>query len=255
MPMLNFRLLAPAHLVDITRIDDLRAAPISATEVRIGAGVRQRSIERSPDIELAVPLLHQAVTNIAHVQIRNRGTICGSLAHADPAAELPTAMVALGAAMIVASATGTRHVPAAEFFRYHLTTDLAPDEMLTEVRVPLPEPGTVGAFLEVTHRKGDFALVGAAVWSRFDKDGAVADCRVVCSGVAPTPVRVTRAEAAIVAGGVSDEALLDAQYATSDSVDPTDDSHATAAYRRDVVGVVVRRCLDAIRSQRGVLSA
>jgi carbon-monoxide dehydrogenase medium subunit len=254
MPMLNFRLVAPAHLIDITRINDLCAAPLNSTELCIGAGVRQRALERSPEIKLAIPLLHQAISNIAHAQIRNRGTICGSLAHADPAAELPTTMVALGATMVVASSSGTRVVPAADFFRYHFTTDLGPAELLKEVRVPIPETGTVGAFLEIAHRQGDFALVGAAVWTLFDSNGAVADCRVVCSGVAPIPVRAARAEEAIVAGGISDEALRDAQYATSSSVNPTDDIHATAAYRQDVVGVLVRRCLESIRSQRGALN-
>lgn len=253
IPVLSYRLTSLRHLVDIARIEELGGFELDDKALRIRARATQRDIEKSLDVGLAFPLLHEAIANIAHVQIRNRGTVCGSLAHADAAAELPATMMALSATMVAQSAKGRREIPAAEFFKFHLTSALEPTEILVEVRIPRLGPDTYGAFLEITHRKGDFALVGVATVVRLDPDGRVEDCRIVCSGVGSTPFRAVAAEDAIRGNQLGDDVLLDAQSATGEGMAATDDIHATASYRRHVAGVIVRRCLSKIRSQQGVV--
>lgn len=252
VPMLSYRLIPVTRLVDIAGIDELSGFRLDDDALRIRARATQRQIERSMDVGIAFPILHEAIANIAHVQIRNRGTVCGSLAHADPAAELPTAMVALSATMIVRSARGEREIPAEEFFTFHLTSALEPTEILVETRVPRFQGRTFGSFLEVTHRRGDFALVGAAVVARFDADDRVEDCRIVCSGVGPTPFQANPAEVLLRGNRLSDEMLIDAQQAVRECVQASDDVHASASYRRNVAGAIVRRCLNHIRTQQGV---
>lgn len=254
LPMMAYRLLAPGHIVDVGGIDALRGYQLDGDYLVVGAGVRQRELERSADVGLAFPPLHQAIAQIAHVQIRNRGTVCGSLAHADPAAELPSTMVALDATMVTASARGRREIPAAEFFEFYLTSALQPDELLTHVRIPRLTGSTVGAFCEISHRVGDFALVGVMAVVDFAGD-RVARSRIVCSGVGPTPFRASEAEAAIADTTLADDVLLDAQGATPEAMVATDDVHATGVYRRHVAGVLVRRCLAQVRSERGAIRA
>ncbi len=255
LPMLGYRLMAPAHLVDIGRISELRGWELDDMGLRIRAMARQRDIELDPDIGLRFPILHSALANVAHAQIRNRGTVCGSLAHADPAAELPATMVALDATMVLERAGGGRRaVPAAEFFQFHFTTAVETGELLAEVHLPDPGPGRLGAFLEVSHRKGDFALVGVATVVGTEGD-RVKSARIVCSGVAPTPFVASAAEEALTGRPLDDATMLAAQYATGEGMSPTDDFHAEGDYRRRIAGVLVRRSLDVIRSQQGVLSA
>ncbi len=254
LPMLGYRLAAPGYLLDIGRISELQGWDLDDRGLTIRAMARQRQIELDPDIGLRFPILHAALANVAHAQIRNRGTVCGSLAHADAAAELPATMVALGATMVIESSAGTREVPAAEFFEFHFTTALQPGELLTGVRIPDLGPGSLGAFVEISHRKGDFALVGVAVIVDSDGD-RVRDARIVCSGVAPRPFVATGAQDAVRGRVLDDDVLLDAQYATGEGMSPPDDFHADSAYRKQVAGVLVRRALDSISSQQGVLSA
>lgn len=254
LPMLGYRLAAPGYLLDIGRIPGLRGWDLDDRGLTIRAMARQRQIELDPDIGLRFPILHAALANVAHAQIRNRGTVCGSLAHADAAAELPATMVALDATMVLESSAGTREVPAAEFFEFHFTTALQPAELLTGVRIPDPGPGCLGAFVEISHRKGDFALVGVAVMVRSDGD-RVRDARIVCSGVASAPFVATGAQDAVRGRVLGDDVLLDAQYTTGQGMSPPDDFHADSAYRKQVAGVLVRRALDSIRSQQGVPSA
>lgn len=254
VPMLNYRLLSPANLLDINRVSELKRYSLTDEGLKIGAGVRQREIELSPEIELAFPVLHQALTNVAHVQIRNRGTICGSLAHADSAAELPSVMVALDAQMVIRSGAGDRTVKAEEFFRFHLTSDLEPAEILTEVHVPKLPANTVGAFEEVTRRKGDFALVGAALVGQWDANGQIQNCRIVCSGVAPVPLRLRFAEDIVNGTDLSDQVLVNVQQSVMDSLDPTEDIHTSSHYRKIVTGVVVRRGLSRLVDQRGAVN-
>jgi carbon-monoxide dehydrogenase medium subunit len=254
LPMLAYRLLAPAHLVDIGRVAELAGYAMDDRELRIGAGARQRQLERSAEVGFAFPVLHEAITNVAHAAIRNRGTVCGSLAHADPAAELPATMIALEATMVAQGPRGCREIPAADFFAFYLTTVLEPDEILTEVRVPRRDTSTLGAFGEVSRRQGDFALVGVAAVATFDDD-RVTDCRIACSGVGSSPFLAAAAADAVRATTLGDDVLLAAQQAAPEGMEPPDDIHATASYRRHVAGVLVRRCLARIRTQRGALSA
>jgi len=250
MPMLAFRLIAPRHLVDIGRVTELAGYRLDDRELSVRARVSQRDLERAPDVGFAFPVLHEAIANVAHVQIRNRGTVCGSLAHADPAAEMPATMVALDATMVARSAAGRRMIPAAEFFQFHLTSALEPDEILTEVRIP--RQPAVGAFLEISRRKGDFALVGAAVVAQFEDD-RVSSCRIVCSGVGPVPFRAYAAERVVLGTTLQDEAVMDARRWAGDGMDVADDFHASADYRRQVAGVLVWRCLLKIRKERGAV--
>ena len=250
VPMLAYRLAAPRLVVDITRVPDLAGFELDGGLV-VRAGATQRALERSLDVGLAFPVLHEAIAHIAHPQIRNRGTLCGSVAHADPAAELPATMVALDATMVVVGPAGTRRIPAEDFFRFHLTTALEPDELLAAVSIPRLGPATSASFLEVAHRRGDFALVGAVVVVSFAEGAGVADCRIVCAGVGPVPFRAARAEEVLRGRALDDEALLEAQWATPAGMEALDDPHATAAYRRHVAGVLVRRALDRIRAEQG----
>jgi carbon-monoxide dehydrogenase medium subunit len=198
VPLLNFRLARPEHVIDIARVpglDEIRLGPAAGGLV-LGAMVRQARAERSAAVAAACPLLAAALPNIAHPPIRTRGTVCGSMAHADPAAELPTVAVALDAVFVAVSEAGRREVPAAEFFQGYLTTALRPDELLAEVRFPVVSGRTGAAFCEVARRQGDFALAGVAAQVTVD-GGVVTDARIAVSGVAGTPFRSAVAEAVL----------------------------------------------------------
>jgi carbon-monoxide dehydrogenase medium subunit len=251
MPMLNFRLAQIEHLVDINRLGGgLDEAHVEADEITIPALVRQRTVERSAAMARALPLLTTALRDVAHPQIRNRGTICGSLAHADPAAELPSVMTALDARFTLASAEGVRTLDAAEFFQFHLTTALEPEELLLEVTIdPLPE-GTYTAFREFATRHGDFALAGVAVTCALDESGVVTGCRVVAAGVAPTPRRLTAAEGVATGNALDDATLAEIEAAAREEIDPTSDIHASAVYRRRLTGTLVKRALADVRKQQ-----
>ena len=250
MPMLNFRLISPAHLIDINRVSELGGYSLSDSGLNIGALARQRELELSPEVELAYPVLHEGLTNVAHVQIRNRGTICGSLAHADSAAELPAIMVALDAVMNVRSKKARRTIPAEEFFTFHMTSALNSDELLVSVELPRMGANTVGVLDEITRRKGDFALVGAAVLGTWGSDGKISDCRIVCSGVAPTPLRLREAERYVSGTDLSQEVLVGVQQLVTESLEPTEDIHTSAQYRKKVTGVIIRRGLARLADQR-----
>ena len=250
LPMLNFRLAAIEHLIDINRIDaDLTEPRWAADTLAIPALVRQRHIERSDRIARELPVLAEALRQVAHPQIRNRGTVCGSLAHADPAAELPCVMSALDATFTVASTRGVRTIEAEEFFQFHLTTALEPDELLLRVRINLPGPGTYSAFQEFAVRRGDFALAATAVVCRLDDTGVVTGCRIVAAGVAPTPHRLTTVADALLGHRLDDDVLRAAQEDTRAAVDPTGDIHGSAAYRRRLAGALVRRALAQVRAR------
>lgn len=256
MPMLNFRLAQVEHLVDINRLGgDLTEMSWAADTVAIPALARQRHVERSERVACALPVLAEALGQVAHPQIRNRGTVCGSLAHADPAAELPSVMSVLDATFTVASARGTRQVPVDEFFQFHLTTAIEPDEMLLRVRVNLPPAGTFSVFREFATRRGDFALAGVAAAVALDADGVVTSCRIAAAGVAPTPHRVRPVEDVVTGQRLDDDVLREAGNLASADVDPTGDIHASAAYRQRLTGVLVRRALAEVRAQQEVAHA
>lgn len=243
VPMLALRLTRFEHIVDLNRVDELAGVSRTNGTLRVGAMTRQRAVERDPGVAAVVPLLAAAVPFIGHSQIRNRGTIGGSIAHADPASELPAVALALGAELEIASAAATRRVPATEFFEGTWTTCLADDELLVAVHFPVWEGRCGFAFEEVARRSGDFALAGVATAVEVDDDGIVQRAALGLLGMGGTPLRPLAAEAAIV-GRAPNASDLDeiATLAVSD-LDPPDDVHGSSAYRRRIGAHLVRRTL------------
>lgn len=239
VPMLNFRLSAPTLLVDITGIAELGSVAVDESGVTIGASVTQSRVEQSSEIAAVVPGLRAALGHVGHLQIRNSGTVCGSLAHADPAAELPALAVALGAVLTVAGPSGAREVPAGNFFVGPFWTDLAPDEIVTSVRFPATPPGEIAVVDEISRRAGDFAVVGVAGSFRVAA-GSIESASLAAFGVAGRPARMAAVESAIVGyGGGPDHGL--AAAAAEDGADALDDLHADAPYRREALGALVAR--------------
>ncbi|MGH7579739.1 MAG: FAD binding domain-containing protein [Gemmatimonadales bacterium] len=245
VPAMNFRLARPAALVDLNRLAPLDFIT-EATDggLRIGAMTRQRAVERSPVVATRAPLLAEAMPWVAHPQIRNRGTIGGSLAHGDPAAELPAVMVALDARVVLRSRTADRTVPAQAFFTGLLSTDVAPGELLTEVRLPSRPARSGMAFMELARRHGDFALVGVAVQVVLDEGGACASARIALLSVGDGPVLAAQSMAALV-GSIPTASRIEeaARVAAETDIDPPADIHASAGYRRHLARVLVRRTL------------
>lgn len=242
MPLLSLRLSQPRHIVDLNTVDGIMQIRRDGEVLEIGAMCRQRAAERSAEVAAAAPLVTDALGHVGHPAIRNRGTVGGSIAHADPAAELPAVALCLDAEMIAHGPAGQRRIAAADFFESLLSTTLADDEILTAVRFPTDSPGCGSAFTEVARRHGDFAMAGVAVHLRL-AGGAIAQARIAVSGVGLTPVRATEAEATLRDAEPSDEAFAAAAAATSAALDPTSDVHASGAYRKHVAGVLVRRAL------------
>ncbi|MEO6195322.1 MAG: xanthine dehydrogenase family protein subunit M [Thermoanaerobaculia bacterium] len=245
IPVMNFRLAEPALLIDINKLAELDFIRRDEEgHLRIGALVRQRRLERDPLVAAMAPLLHEAVPFIAHPQIRNRGTFGGSLAHADPAAELPALAVALGARFRLQRAGGDRWVAAEEFFAGLFATALEPDEMLVEAAIPPPPARTGWAFLEVARRHGDYAQVGVAARVTLDDSGRCREARLVYLSVGDAPV-VAREAARLLAGQqLSPEAIAAAaEKAAGDEMDPLGDIHATPEFKRHLARVLTRRVL------------
>lgn len=243
LPLLNFRMAAPQHLVDINRLPDLSAPKRQSDGWTIPALARQRAVERSTELAADLPLLAQALDQVAHPQIRNRGTVCGSLAHGDAAAELPATMLALGATMLLATREGQREVSVEDFFQFHLTTAIEPDELLLEVRIDNLPSRTYTSFQEFAARRGDFGIAGVAAVVSFTESGAVSSCRLAASGVAPTPVRLTETEQLLVGNTLEPDLIDEAGRTTQGEVSPTGDVHADAAYRRQLAGALTKRAL------------
>ena len=245
MPMMNLRLVRPAVVVDINRVEGLSGISASDGAITVGARTRQRDLERSDAIRDAFPMMTAAISHIGHFQIRNRGTIGGSLAHADPAAELPAVCVALDAEFVLADSSGTQTMAAADFAVGPLITSLAPEQLLTEVRLPtLQGDGWRWGFREVSRREGDFALVGAVAMLRNDAGGVCQEARITMFAVGDGPMRVQAAEQALVGRAVDDAARREAAALVSEAVTPGSDIHASAEYRKDVSAVMARRALE-----------
>lgn len=230
--LLNLRVARPALVLDVNRITGLDAIDVSGGRVRLGALTRLAALERTASLPR---VLHEAISHVGHPQIRNRTTVGGNLAHADPASELPAVVLALDGEIVLASLGGERIVPAAEFFVGPFMTARRSDELVTEVRLSAPEAAH-GTFVEFARRAGDFALVGACVVR------TNADVRIALCGASPAPMRAPRAETALAAGASAAEVGA----AASEEVDPWDDALATAAYRRDLAGTLVRRAVEAL---------
>ena len=246
VPLLNFRLARPAVLVDLNRIEALGGIAATDGALRIGAMARQATVEADPEVARGWPVLHEAIGHIAHPQIRNRGTIGGSLAHNDPAAELPAVMLALDAEMIAQGPAGARTIQAGDFFAGTMETALALDELLTEIRVPALPEGTGWGFQEAARRQGDFALVAVAVLLRPAGAGRI-DARVVVTGTGDGPARMPQAEAILAERGRDADACAAAADAAAEASEPADDPHAPAWYRQKLVGALTRRaCREAL---------
>lgn len=243
VPLMNLRLAAPGVLIDANRVDGLSAIDALDGGLSIGALTRQGALERSELARERVPLLAEALHYVGHPTIRHRGTIGGSLAHADPAAELPAAMLALDATLVARGPGGDRQIGAEEFFTGFLTTALAADELLTEVRVPGVPAGTGAAFVELSRRYGDFAICGAAVLVTLDAEGRCTRARVALCGVGPGPVRARAVEAAVEGERTDAKVLQEAAQRVVDSIDPPADIHGSVAYRRKMAVVMTRRAL------------
>lgn len=246
IPLLSMRLAQPTTLVDLGGLPELDYIRDDGTHVEIGAMTRSRVVETSPVIADAVPLLPAALRHSGHVTIRNRGTLGGSAAHADPAAETPSVLRALDAELIVAGPHGRRTVPAAEFFRGFLLSAMEPDEILTAIRIPKQPPGTVVAVEEFTRRHGDFALVAVLGAARLDDAGRITEVRLSLAGAAPTPVRAAAAEDLLRGQDPSPDLVRAAADAAAAATDPGGDIHAPAEYRRTLARVLTRRCLDRV---------
>jgi len=250
IPLLALRLAHPAVLIDINGIDELSG--VSATDgwVAIGAMTREYVAEESGTVADAVPLLAAALPLVGHEAIRSRGTIGGSLAHADPAAELPAVALALDAEFVVRSQSGMRVIPAADWFEGYLTTARGPDELLEQVRFPAAGPGTGISFQEVARRHGDFAIVGLAA-SLTLSDGAISDARLAFAGLSDVPVRAGDAEDLLVGERPSAELFDEAARRATENIDPPADLHGSSDYRKKVAAALVRRGLRAATDNAG----
>jgi carbon-monoxide dehydrogenase medium subunit len=250
MPLMNMRLARPRMLVDINRLAELAHISLGADgALAVGALTRQRAVERATVAQTHNPLLAAVMPYLGHVQIRNRGTIGGSVVHADPAAELPALCLALETEFVLRSAARQRTVKAADFFLTYLTTAIEPDEMLVDIRFPAWNPQWRWGFQEVCRRQGDFALVGAVAMLQMDADAICQAARLAMFGVGGAPVRPQRVEE-LLSGQRLDVRVLDqVAHAVAAELEPDADMHASAEYRQEVGGVVARRALEAALGQ------
>ena len=251
IPLMNLGLARPGALVDVNELPELDGVREDGGRLRIGALVRHRTLETSAQIRARCPLLAAAASLIGNIRVRHRGTLGGSLAHADPAAELPLVAVALGATLEIRHAGGGREVAAEEFFRGYLLTDLEPGEMVTGVRVPVCAPATGYGLAQLVRRAGDFAIVAACAVLAVDEAGRCRHVSVALGGVGPRPVRMRRAEALLVDGVVDDPLIREAADAAGEEVSPESDIHASAGYRRAMARVMARRALWTARARAG----
>jgi CO/xanthine dehydrogenase FAD-binding subunit len=244
VPTLNFRLAQPAVLIDINSLNELSGVRReNGHALRIGALTRYHMLERDPLVREWLPLVIEALPHIAHPQIRNRGTLGGNLAHADPASELPAIVVALQARLHVQSATGERCIAARDFFRSALTTALKPDEMLTEIELPSLPARTGCCFMEVARRRGDFALMGVALALTLDEQGRGANVRMALCGAADTPLDVSAAAAGTNGETIDQQSITAIASRVQQMIDPPGSIHASKEFQRHLAGVLVDRAL------------
>lgn len=241
VPLMNFRLLRPAHVIDLNNVGGLDYLRLDNGALRIGATTRQRDLEKSAIVAQHWPLLREATAFIGHVQIRNRGTVGGSLAHAFPSAELPVAMVTLGASLVLAKPSGQRTVAAEDFFVSFMTTMLEPEELLTEIQIPALAIHCGWSYQEVSRRHGDFALAGAAALVAVKPNGEIGHCRLTLTGA--TPMRAHVVEESLLGAKPSEALFLEAARRATDNLEPDSDIHASAEYRRSACAVLARRAL------------
>jgi carbon-monoxide dehydrogenase medium subunit len=248
MPVLAMRLVRPSYVVDVNRIEALDYIHVHDGAVHIGALTRQSALAESEAVRRHCPLVIASLPFVGHEATRCRGTLGGTIVHADPAAELPAAMVALDATFVLRGPRGERTVPADDFFFGYFTTELQPDELLTEVRIPAQPEGARTAVREIARRHGDFALAGILAALTLDGGATVTSARLAAIGVADRPLRLREAEALLTGASVDDDVLSAAAERATVAVSPESDMHASADYRRRMTGVLLRRavgaCLD-----------
>jgi aerobic carbon-monoxide dehydrogenase medium subunit len=241
VPMMNLRIAAPGVLVDVMRTPELRGVRREADRTEVGAGVRMTEAERCSD----VPLLQRALGHVGHPAIRNCGTVCGSVAHADPAAEVPAVLLALDGEVVLRSVRGERLLAADDFFRSYFTTAREPDELVVAVRIPAGPPRV--SFQEATPRlggcTGEFATAGVAAALKLDPDGRIADVRLALFGVADRPIRAREAEALLTGAEPTADVFAVAAESAASEADPRSDVHSGPEYRRRLVRVLTRRAL------------
>lgn len=253
VPMMNFRLAKPIRLIDINRVEALSQIGRDGDTLTIGAMTRHTAVEHSPEVAKISPLLTQAIGWVGHSQIRNRGTVGGSTAHADPAAELPAAFAALDARFRVRSRQGERVLGWEDFFISTFTTALRPDELLVAVEVPIQPPATGTAFVEFARRHGDFALGGAAVTLSLDQAGLCTHISIALLAAGATPVRCRVAEQLLAGGIPTEPAIRDAARAAVEGLHPTSDLHGSSEYRLGLLSVMTERALtQAVQRARSV---
>ncbi|MGO9048390.1 MAG: FAD binding domain-containing protein [Xanthobacteraceae bacterium] len=241
VPAMNFRAANPSLLVDIQHVEGLKGIAVDGETIVIKAMTRHRELELHADVRRANPLIAETMQHVAHVPIRNRGTVVGSLCHADPSAEMPLLFVLLDGTLVAAGPGGTRQIPAADFFQSFLTTARRQDEIIVEARLPVLPAGAGWAFDEVTRRHGDYALVGIGCVLTLDGNGRAQNVRLAACGISDRPVRLEAAEAALN-GSLFTAADLDAAARVSaDAVTQTDDMNTSMSYRRRVLGGLIRR--------------
>jgi CO/xanthine dehydrogenase FAD-binding subunit len=250
IPLMNFRLARPAQLVDVGAVDEL--AYVRANDgVHVGAGARQWDVENDPAVASQVPLLVEALHYVAHPPIRHRGTVCGSIVHADPAAELPAVALALDATMRVTSAGGTRDVAAKDFFHGVFSTALGPDELLEEIVFPPMPKGAGYAVAELTRTHGNFAVAGAMATMRLGGDGTIESCALVAFGLDATAVRCEAGEQVLTGAQPTDELFAEAAAAAVAPLSPGGDMHGSAKYRKRVAAVYMERVIAEARERAG----
>ncbi|WP_283135204.1 FAD binding domain-containing protein [Rhizohabitans arisaemae] len=252
IPTMNFRLANPEVVIDLRKLDELNYIRVGGGMVRMGAMTRQRVVEEDAEALAANPLIRETLTNVAHPAIRNRGTIGGSLAHADPSAELPTLLTTLRGTLTAQGPSGRRSIPATEFFEFIFTTALEPDELLVEAAVPVLEPGEGWAFTEFARRHGDYAVAGVAATLLVGPDGRISRARLGACGIATVPALLTECEELLTGNAPGDELFAAAGQVARDAVTVSDDSATTKAYRRHVLAGLVERTLKTAMTRVGV---
>jgi aerobic carbon-monoxide dehydrogenase medium subunit len=254
MPMLNLRVLSPAVVVDINRIETLNGLRADKDCLTVGALVRHADLLRSPDVCVGWPLLKEATQQVAHMAIRNRGTVCGSICHNDPAAEHPSVLVTMGGTAVIAGRAGRRELAAEEFFTGMLSNALEPGEMVVELRYPPPAARTGSAFVEFARRLGDFAIAGASAALTM-RDETCEHARLTILGMGKGPFRAHAAERTLTGRRLGPKQCKDrfaeAAAKVVADVDPADDVHASSAYRRHLAGVLAERALEKALARAG----
>lgn len=243
LPLLAFRMAYPSLLVDIQKLPGIDAIEVTPDGLRVGSRVRWRQIEQDGRLATAHPLFQAMIDHVAHYQIRNRGTVGGSLAHADPSAEMPGVARVCDCEIAVVGKAGQRIIPAADFFVAALETSLEPDEIITEVRFPPWRPLRRWAFHEFARRKGDFAMAGVALFFDLDREGRIVDPHVGVIGAGDTPMRLTEVEQALAGNVLDDDLIARAKALASKTVEPSSDIHASGDYRKSLVGTLTARAL------------